>query len=154
VRRAARSTTASGRATSSSRARGGAPCGASRLEDPHEAVRLATRWSVEFALASPADAQLLLSYSRSTLLDGEPDGAIAEELASVNAPIERAVRGLAVRCYGTDAPEALERISYAVMDLPYAVLRRHLLAGTLGERTATTLEPAVRALVDNPEELP
>ncbi len=116
-------------------------------EDPYEAVRSAARWGVRFALCQPQDAELLLAHSRAALLDAQPDSAVIAELAVINAPIETALRALALSVYGLDTPEALERISYAVIDLPYAVVRRHLLAGTLSERTAETLEAAVADLI-------
>ena len=116
-------------------------------EDPYEAVREAARYGVTFALSHPQDAELLLAHSRAALLDAEPDAAVIAELAVINAPIESAVRALALSVYGLDRPEALERISYAVIDLPYAVVRRHLLAGTLSERTAATLEAAAVDLI-------
>jgi AcrR family transcriptional regulator len=115
--------------------------------DPREAVVGAVRWAVSFCVDEPADAYLLLGYSRSALLDAEPQGAVAEALATVNDPLVDAIRELATRLYGSDAPTAIERVSYAVVDLPYAVLRRHLLAGTVDDSTIATLEPAVRALV-------
>jgi hypothetical protein len=100
-----------------------------------------------FALSEPADAELLLAHSRASLLDATPDADVSAELDVVNAPIENAIRALSLSAYGEDTPEALERISYAAIDLPYAVVRRHLLAGTLTAGVATTLEAAVLALV-------
>jgi AcrR family transcriptional regulator len=115
--------------------------------DPREAAVGAVRWAVRFCVTEPADAHLLLAHSRSALLDAEPHGAVAAALVTVNDPLVDAIRELATRLYGSDAPAAVERVSYAVMDLPYAVLRRHLLAGTVDDRTIGMLEPAVRALV-------
>ncbi|HWJ49383.1 MAG TPA: helix-turn-helix domain-containing protein [Solirubrobacteraceae bacterium] len=117
-------------------------------EEPREAAACAVRFGVAFALSAPADARLLLDYSRAGLLDSEPEGEVADEVARVNAPLEAAVRDLAVRVFGDAGVEAIERTSYAVIDLPLAVVRRHLLAGTLGEDTAGRLEPAVLALLD------
>jgi AcrR family transcriptional regulator len=121
-------------------------------EDPVEAAARAVRWGVAFALAEPGDAQLLLGYSRSDLLDAEPEGGVIEELAAVNAPIERAVVALAARRYGAATADALERVTYAVIDLPLAVVRRHLRAGTLTAGTAARLESAVRTLLTNDDD--
>jgi AcrR family transcriptional regulator len=118
-------------------------------EDPSTAVTDAVRWGVEFALSQPQDARLLLTYSRTALLDAEPTGALAEELAMVNAPIEEAVRALALRVHGGVSAEALERVTYAVIDLPLAVVRRHVLAGTLNHETAPTLASAALALIED-----
>jgi AcrR family transcriptional regulator len=123
-------------------------------DDPWTAVRAGVRWSVAFALSQPHDAALLLAHSRAALLDSAPGPAVSAELAAVNEPLEEAVRALAWNLYGVDTPEALERISYAVIDLPYAVVRRHLLAGTLTEHTTATLEAAVAALVNDTQGAP
>jgi AcrR family transcriptional regulator len=115
--------------------------------DPREAALGAAAWAVEFALASPGDTRLLLEHSRLALLDGEPQQPIADALARINDPIIGAVRRLAVDLYGSETPEAIERVCNAVVDLPVAVLRRHLSADTLSERTAETLQSAVSALL-------
>jgi AcrR family transcriptional regulator len=119
--------------------------------DPRDAALEAVAWAVEFALASPADTQLLLEHSRLALLQGEPREPIAEALARINDPIVSAVRCLAIDLYGSDAPEAMERVTYAVIDLPIAVLRRHLSAGTLTDRTVPSLQSAVSALLASAE---
>jgi AcrR family transcriptional regulator len=115
--------------------------------DPREAALGAATWAVEFALANPDDTRLLLEHSRLALLEGEPQPPIAEALARINDPIVRAVGRLTIALYGSEAPEAVERVCNAVIDLPVAVLRRHLRAGTLTRRTATSLQSAVSALL-------
>jgi AcrR family transcriptional regulator len=115
--------------------------------DPRAAALGAAAWAVEFALDSPDDTQLLLEHSRLALLDGEPQPAIAQALASTNDPIVNAVRRLAIDLYGSEAPEAIERVTYAVIDLPLAVLRRHLHAGTLTDGTVASLQSGVAALL-------
>jgi AcrR family transcriptional regulator len=121
-------------------------------DDAREAVARAVRWSVEFALSAPADTELLLRFSRADLMDGEPGPEIARELADVNAALELAVRRLAERLFGKREREAVERTTYAVIDLPYAVLRRHLLAGTLDHRVTALLERVALAIVGEGEE--
>jgi AcrR family transcriptional regulator len=118
-------------------------------DDPREGVVNAVRWAVSFALNQPADANLLVAHSRKDLLLAEPRSALAAELTAVNARLIRAVRDITRRLYGSDAPEALERVSYAIIDLPQAVLRRHLPAGTLSDATADNLASAVRALIND-----
>jgi AcrR family transcriptional regulator len=118
--------------------------------DPPAAAREAAAWSVEFALANPSDTQLLLEHSRLALLEGEPRQRIAEDLATVNDPIMSAVHRLALELYGSETPEAIERICHAVIDLPGAVLRRHLRAGTLSKSIIPGLQSAVSALLVSP----
>jgi AcrR family transcriptional regulator len=119
--------------------------------EPREAVRGALRWSVEFALASPGDTRLLVCYSQPDLLDSTPSAEILAELAPVNDALERALMALARRLFGSARAAAVERTTHAVIDLPYAALRRHVLAGTLSRRTAGTLEAAALAIVDHEE---
>jgi AcrR family transcriptional regulator len=121
-------------------------------DDPTEGVVQAVRWSVSFALGHPADAQLLLQHSQRDLLDAEPAGELAVALAAANEPLLRRVRVLAGRLYGTTRAAALERVRYAVIDLPLAVLTRHLRAGTLTRATAETLAAAARALLSDATE--
>ena len=113
------------------------------LDDPREAVTAAVRWAVNFALAEPADVRLLLNYSRRTLLDAEPHGSLAVALATVNQPLVDAIHALAERLFRSSGPRAVERTTFAVIDLPYAVLRRHLHAGTLTAAVADDLAVAV-----------
>ncbi len=129
---------------------GAAPAGASvagGAGDARTAAADAVRWAVSFALDQPAEAQLLLRFGRHELLDAEPSADLAAELATVNEPLQQAVRGLARRVYGTASAAAVERTAYAVLDLPLAVLTRHLRAGTLTRATADRLVTAVQSLL-------
>jgi hypothetical protein len=65
----------------------------------------------------------------------------------VNEPLQRAIRHLARRVFGTASAASVERTTYAVVDLPLAVLSRHLRAGTLTRSTADRLAAAVEALL-------
>ena len=118
-------------------------------DDPHEGVKGAVRWGVEYALAEPADTRLLLCFSRADLLDAEPAAETAGELAAVNFAVERAVKRLARRVFGTVNNAAVERITYAVIDLPYSVLRRQIQAGTLSRRTIAPLQSAAIAILNS-----
>ena len=120
-------------------------------DDPHEGVKGAVRWGVEYALAEPADTRLLLCFSRADLLDAEPAAETAAELAAVNFAVERAVKQLARLVFGTVTNASVERVTYAVIDLPYAVLRRQIQAGTLSRRTIAPLQSAAIAVLDGKE---
>lgn len=112
-----------------------------------DSVEDAMRWAVTFALDQPGDAHLLLRFGRHELLDTSPGPDLAAELAAVNEPLQRAVRRLARHSFGTANADAVERTTYAVIDLPLAVLTRQLRAGTLTRATADRLSRAVRALL-------
>lgn len=113
-------------------------------------------WTPVFALAEPADARLLLTHSASALLDGDMEPDVAQALRDVNEPIADAIRDLAVRIDAADTSArrvpsdhsaTAERVTFAVVDLPYAVVRRQLLAGSLTSATAEALAGAAMALV-------
>jgi AcrR family transcriptional regulator len=112
-----------------------------------DGVEDAVRWAVAFALEQPGDAHLLLRFGRHELLDTGPGADLAAELSTVNEPLQQAVRRLARRTFGTANADAVERTTYAVIDLPLAVLTRQLRAGTLTRATADRLAAAVRALL-------
>ena len=57
--------------------------------------------AVSFARELPEDARLLLTMRPGDLLDGEPDAAVHDTLAAMNAPAIERVRELARRCTAT-----------------------------------------------------
>lgn len=60
-----------------------------------------------------------------------------------NAAMEERLRAVAARM-GDDAPE---RVVLATVDLPYAVVRRHLVAGRIPARAEALVEGSVRAIL-------
>ena len=115
--------------------------------DPADAISEAIAWAVEYALREPHDTLLLLSHGQADLLDGAPAAETADQLAAVNQRLERTLRALSRRLFASVAAPALERVSYAVIDLPYAALRRHVLARTLSLRMIAPLQAAALAIV-------
>jgi AcrR family transcriptional regulator len=81
--------------------------------------------AIGFARELPEDARLLLTIRPGDLLDGEPDATFQRTLADMNAPLIDKVRALAQQLYGSGDPRAIDAVSRAVADLPYAVVRRH-----------------------------
>jgi AcrR family transcriptional regulator len=94
----------------------------------------------------PDDARLLLTMRPEDLVDAEDGGGLAEAIATRKAPLIERLRTLAGELYGADDPRALDALQRAVVDLPYAAVRRHVddLPGWL----AGDLAVAVRALLD------
>jgi AcrR family transcriptional regulator len=115
--------------------------------DPAEAIRHAIAWAVEYALREPRDTRLLLSHSQADLLDRAPAAETIAQLAAVNQRLEVALRDLSRRLFKSSSRASLERVSNAVIDLPYAALRRHVLARTLSPRTIAPLQAAALAIV-------
>jgi AcrR family transcriptional regulator len=119
--------------------------------DAREAAVAAALSILDFCEEHPGDAQLLASFGREELLGVTPAGPLADELAELNRPVERAVVTLTKRLYGTRSRRALDRTLLAVFDLPYGATKRHLVAGTkLPGGLRQDLETAVRAVIDTP----
>src|SRR5215208_6384249 len=107
-------------------------------QDPRDAALAAAVSIIDFCEEHPEDAQLLASFRREDLIRSAPEGALADELAELNRPVERAVVDLARRLYGERTRAALDRTLLAVFDLPYGAARRYLITGT-------KLPPGLRA---------
>lgn len=119
---------------------------AASAPDAHDAVGACAAWTVAFALDQPADAQLLLAYSPQALLDAAPDRELAQALRAVNDPVADAIKRLAARTFDADDRAATEAVTRAVVDLPYALVRRHLPAGTLTPGDADAVRRAALAM--------
>jgi AcrR family transcriptional regulator len=120
-------------------------------DSPREAALAAALSIVDFCEDHPADAQLLVGFRREDLISAVPEGPLADELAVLNRPVERALVQLARRLYGRRSRAALDRTLLAVFDLPYGAARRHLIAGSRMPRgLRADLGRAVNAVIDEP----
>lgn len=119
--------------------------------DPKEAALAAAMSIVDFCEEHPADARLLVSFRREDLIRSAPEGPLANELAELNRPVERAVVDLARRLYGTRSRATLDRVLMAVFDLPYGAVRRYLISGArLPAGLKADLTRAVSAVLETP----
>jgi AcrR family transcriptional regulator len=82
------------------------------------------RWSREHL----DEARVLLLYRREDLVREWPV-ELGEELATLNGEVESALRAHARRRYGSQRAIAVQRVTFALVDVPYAAARRYLLAG-------------------------
>lgn len=89
-----------------------------------EAALHVPRWSRR----NLAEAKLLLLYRREDLAEHWPD-ELGEELAGLNTDLRAALRVFARRWFGRATAADLETTAFALIDIPYAATRRHLLAG-------------------------
>jgi len=111
----------------------------------------AAGWTVEFAARHPADARLLLQARREDLLgDADLPAHTRQALATLNQPVAGLLRRLATDLFGAPTPEHVERLAIAVVDVPYAIARRHLTQGTSPEPHRALVASTVRALLDRP----
>ena len=81
--------------------------------------------AIDFMREVPDDARLLVAVRPSDLLDGEPDDDFDETLDAQNAPLIKRVRTFACGLYGSSDARCVDAVARAVVDLPYAVVRRH-----------------------------
>jgi AcrR family transcriptional regulator len=114
--------------------------------DAFESAVAAARHTVEWSRKHPAEATVLRYGAADFGHDDWPDEA-RRELRAANRRVHEAVSALARRLGMTGRAPA-ERVSVAVIDLPYALVHRHLRAGTtVPAHTAGTVEECVRALL-------
>jgi AcrR family transcriptional regulator len=119
---------------------------ATRGEDPISAAAAAACYVVEWARTHPDEATVLLYPSADFAADGWPSEARERE-AQLRGELERALGRLAKRL-GLDARDGRERLLVATVDLPYAVVRRHLRAPTpIPENAARVVSDAARVLL-------
>ena len=124
---------------------------AAAADDPvDEAVAMAVA-AVEFAGDLPDDARLLLALRPGDLVDGDPDLSLQETLAAMNAPLISRLHDVTRRLYGDPGDKGADRdldaVTRAVVDLPYAVIRRHARDDHLPSWLADDLAVAVRTLL-------
>ncbi|MEV3903155.1 TetR/AcrR family transcriptional regulator [Mycobacterium sp. NPDC050551] len=123
---------------------------AAAVGDPvDEAVAMAVA-TVDFARELPDDARLLLALRPGDLVDGEPDPALQQTLATMNVPLIARLHDVTRRLFGESGEEhdrRLDVVTRAVVDLPYAVIRRHARDDRLPPWLADDLAVAVRALL-------
>lgn len=111
----------------------------------------AADWSVEFALRHPADARLLLQAGKEQLIaEAELPAELREALADLNTPVADLLRRLAIDLFGSAAARHVELLTIAVVDVPYAVVRRHVQRGTSPEAHRRLVAETVRALLRSP----
>ncbi|MRH86100.1 TetR family transcriptional regulator [Nocardia sp. SYP-A9097] len=125
----------------------GALTAAGAVADPIEAAVAMTTALLVFGREHLEDAKLLLNLRPSDLLDGAPDTDFGTRLAEMNAPLLAELRRIAVGVYGTDGEREMDAIRRAIIDLPYAALRRHAPTGRLPEWLDADLLAATRTLL-------
>jgi AcrR family transcriptional regulator len=117
-----------------------------RAEDPVSAAEAAACQVVNWARTHPDQATVLLYAPADFAADSWPAEARARE-AQLRSELERGLRHLAKRL-GLSGRDERERLLVATVDLPYAVVRRHLRASTPIPNSAGRLVSlAARALL-------
>ncbi|NEW38073.1 TetR/AcrR family transcriptional regulator [Nocardia cyriacigeorgica] len=117
--------------------------------DPLDAGVAMARAGIGFGRDLPADARLLLSLRPSDLLDGSPDAEFGARLAGMNAPLIEQLRRIADGLFGRDGDREIDAVSRAIVDLPYAALRRHAHAPELPGWLEHDVTDAARTLLES-----
>jgi AcrR family transcriptional regulator len=116
--------------------------------DAEEAAVQAALSLYDFSQRHREDARLLVSFRREDLLHDTRSKRMARTLKDLNQPIGEALASLARRLFGRSTAASIEQTTFAVVDLPFAAIRRHLAAGSsLPAGLRTQLEAAVRAVL-------
>ncbi len=114
--------------------------------EPQEAAVAAALSVHDFAQANPADARLLAALRREDLIGSVTSAEAKRSLKGVNTEMREGVVDLARRLYGRASDAAMEKTTFAVIDLPHGAIRRHLVAGRPMPRSLRgQLEAATRA---------
>jgi AcrR family transcriptional regulator len=110
------------------------------------AVQMAVA-AVGFATERNEDARLLLTIRPSDLRDAEPDPDFTATVAAMNAPLAERVAALARQLYGRSDARSVDAVTRAVVDLPYAVVRRHAYDDGMPPWVEADLAASVRAML-------
>ncbi|MGK8558535.1 TetR/AcrR family transcriptional regulator [Nocardia gipuzkoensis] len=120
---------------------------AAEESDPIEAGVAMARAALRFGRELPQDARLLLNLRPSDLLDGGPDAEFNATLAEMNAPLIEHLRRITDALFGRDGEREIDAVTRAIVDLPYAALRRHAHAPSLPEWLEDDVTAAARTLL-------
>ncbi|WKB55502.1 TetR/AcrR family transcriptional regulator [Eleftheria terrae] len=93
---------------------------------PHQAALDAALSIPRWVRAQPDSARVLLLHRREDFLSGGWPAEMMQEAARLGQEAEAALASLAVRLFGSTSPQALAALGFAVVDIPYAAVRRHL----------------------------
>jgi AcrR family transcriptional regulator len=104
---------------------------AARDPEPGPAMAVSV---IAFARSHPKDAHLLLTLRRRDQLDAHGDAPL----------LNTAVHEQIARLAGSDDPRAIDRVTRAIVDIPYAAVRRHT---TLPPWLEEEVAQAARALL-------
>ncbi len=117
--------------------------------DPLEAGVAMARSTVAFARDLPDDARLLMSLRPSDLLDGSPGEEFAARLTTMNAPLIAEISRVARELTGSADARRVDAVARAVVDLPYAAVRRHAGSTTLPTWLDDDIADAARVLLQS-----
>lgn len=99
--------------------------GALSRPDPDDALGAAISHAFDWTSENRNEALLLLQYEKADLVARWPD-TLAADLKSLNSRVRKALREYTKHRYGAVTPELTDKVMFALIDMPYAAVRRHL----------------------------
>ncbi|BBY23014.1 TetR/AcrR family transcriptional regulator [Mycobacterium stomatepiae] len=121
---------------------------AADLDTPADTAVAMAVAAISFARELPEDARLLLTIRPTDLLDEEPDAKFQETVVAMNAPLTERVGVLARKLYGRRDSRSVDAVARAIVDLPYAVVRRHARDEPMPSWLEADVAVSVRAVLD------
>jgi len=91
--------------------------------------------------AHPREGRVALLYRREELTSGKWPGEVKERAERLTRELDRGVSEFARRLFGSVTDRTLRRTCFALIDVPYAAVRKHLQAG---EEPPDTVDELVR----------
>lgn len=125
-----------------------------QIEDTDAATEAAVAHILAWGRTHRQETQLMLHYRREDLAAEWPD-ELGDELAGLNKSVTSAIRSYAKRRYGRVTKSLISLTIFALVDIPYAAMRRHLQGSprTSGELDRPTLT-ATRSVLASRTERP
>ncbi|QEN12416.1 TetR/AcrR family transcriptional regulator [Mycolicibacterium sp. ELW1] len=118
--------------------------------DPLEVAVAMALAALDFATDCTEDARVLLTIRPGDLRDAQPDPDFTATLAAMNAPLADRVAELARDLYGRDDARSVDAVTRAIVDLPYAAVRRYSHGDAMPSWARADLSASVRALLTAP----
>ena len=118
--------------------------------DPLEVAVAMALAALDFATDCTEDARVLLTIRPGDLRDAQPDADFTATLAAMNAPLADRVAELARDLYGRDDARSVDAVTRAIVDLPYAAVRRYSHGDAMPSWARADLSASVRALLTAP----
>lgn len=123
-------------------------------EDVDGAGLAAALWTPQWARTNPLRARLLLVHRREDFLTSWPE-EMGERARSLGSDVERGLRTFAGRLFGSAARDAVRRVRFVLVDVPYGATRRYVVTErkpppSLDELIRTTFEAVVGGRVLRP----
>jgi AcrR family transcriptional regulator len=118
-------------------------------EDPVEAAVAAALYMPRWVRRHLLEARVLLLHRREDFLEGPWPPALRERAEALGEAITAGLLSLSERCYGSTSKAVVNRVRFAVLDVPYGAVKHHVQAGKAPPRQIDELvELTVRTVLD------